>query len=1149
MLNPRVTIVWGLLFFSGPIFSQQLSNIRKKFVYISGDTTRIDTFSIVPNSLYIQSISSSDYKILYDQSKLIWIKKPAVEKVEVTYRVFPFSTHQVKNRLSFDSIFYRFGNSPTKISSDKYNVKPVDFGKVNSAGSLGRSLAFGNKQNAVLNSSLNLQLSGYLADSIYLMAAISDNNLPIQPDGSTQNLNEIDKVSIQFSKKYWKLQLGDFDLRQQQQYFLNFYKRLQGLYFENTQQINSGVTNQLSVSGAVAKGKFTRNIFQGVEGNQGPYRLKGANQELFFIVLAGTERVFIDGIMLQRGEDQDYVINYNTAEITFTPKQMITKDKRIQVEFEYADRNYLNSQLYFSNKVSINKKATIHFGYFNNTDARNSSINQTLSSGQKSLLSSVGDQLANAFYSTAMFDSSSTDKILYRKVDTLYGSSTPQTIYVYDQKQFSKGYTLSFYDKGPGNGNYILDSTLQLNGKVFKWIAPDPVSGKKFGRYEPDVLLVAPKSQEIYSLSSEWKFNPTTHFKSDLALSKYDVNTFSSKDKQNDLGAGVKLVLDNKQPISKSKQISLHSLINAEYASSNFKPVERLRSVEFMRDWGLDLLPSSAEEKIISASIGLEENESTYLTYSYSNYLRDRSFDAHRHRLDQTIQKNNWLLNNALSVTQFSDPYKTGSFFRPTLQISKTLTALKNQSFGINYSKEASVARDKKSDSIALNSFSFETFQVFTTSDPNKENKWGLKYFSRSDEMPLGKEMKRTDRSNNYALNYEWMSNEHHQVRIGGHFRNLEYYQQSTSSKKENSLLGRIEYFARYWKGAISGNSLYEVGSGQEPRKTFSFFEVPVGQGEYTWIDYNNDGIQQLNEFEVAKFRDQARFYKIYTPTTEYVKSNYLNFNYNLTIDPSVIALSNSFLSRVIKKFYLQSTFQVNEKKYASSGRIYNPFGRSILDSSLVSAERIIAQTISFNRYSQIGGIDFNYLENTSQAFLSYGPESRLFREMSMKGRLNIKRTLTMDFTTRSNLLQLVTPLFSNRNYNIRTLSYEPKLIYTQKTSWRLAGSYKKDQKNNLNKDHATIHSIILEGKYNLVSNTAVNIKYNRSNIQFDGNYNTSVGYMMLDGLRPGNNNVWAIDVTKRLTKFVELSFQYEGRKSVGINSIHLGRAQIRALL
>jgi len=67
--------------------------------------------------------------------------------------------------------------------------------------------------------------------------------------------------------------------------------------------------------------------------------------KLSFIVLAGTEKGVHRRKTARQGRTTDYVsITRSGADLT--PNVMITKDSRIEVEFEYSDKTYARSLFY-----------------------------------------------------------------------------------------------------------------------------------------------------------------------------------------------------------------------------------------------------------------------------------------------------------------------------------------------------------------------------------------------------------------------------------------------------------------------------------------------------------------------------------------------------------------------------------------------------------------------------------------------------------------------------------------------------------------------------------------------------------------------------------------------------------------------------------
>ncbi len=229
----------------------------------------LDTLSLIPGSFYIldekeQILDSSYYSLDEINALFRWKQKPTADSIKATYRVFSFLfsesyQHKDAGLISKGTAANPFLYTPSNRQAELFRVSGL-----NHSGSISRGITFGNNQDVFVNSSLNLQLSGKLSENVDILAAITDENIPIQPEGNTQQLQDFDKVFIQLSDERSKLIAGDFELRRPDSYFMNFYKKGQGGYFTTSfdvsgeDSLNKKRFLRSGVSFAVSKGKFCK---------------------------------------------------------------------------------------------------------------------------------------------------------------------------------------------------------------------------------------------------------------------------------------------------------------------------------------------------------------------------------------------------------------------------------------------------------------------------------------------------------------------------------------------------------------------------------------------------------------------------------------------------------------------------------------------------------------------------------------------------------------------------------------------------------------------------------------------------------------------------------------------------------------------------
>ena len=1156
MLRGFLLLVFSVCFGSG--LRAQNSGDKCLWIRTFGTPVVLDSLTVIPESITVHSPLGQkiDFELNLNENAVTLSKTDDVDSVKVCFQTLPFDLHSKRTRRTFsvydsaapfkDAALYQQSLGAPK-RDEIFKTK-----NITKTGSITRGISFGNRQDVFVNSNLNLQMEGKLSDDVNIRAVISDRNVPFQPEGNTQQLQDFDNVYIQLYNENWSLVAGDVVLQSQPSDFLKFYKNVQGARFQTQYKIGERFKANTSVAGSVAKGKFASISVTPIEGVLGPYRVRGPENERFIIVLAGSEKVFLDGKRLTRGFDHDYVIDYNLGEITFTNRVLITQFSRIRVDFEYSDQNYTRSIFQASHHQS-NDKVHFFLNFYSEKDNRNRPLSFDLTQTEKRALEEAGDQREEALTSRVDSVAYSPDVILYRKTVGTDASGNVYEIFQQSTNPDSAFFNVSFSDVGSGNGNYVLQQTT-TNGRVYEWVSP--VNGVPQGNYEPVYQLALPDQKRMLTLGGGVQLNKYGTMNAEVAFSKNDLNLFSEKEAEDDQGKAFKLRYEHKeQPIQWLNGYKLNANLSYEFNDDSFAFIDRVRAIEFDRDWSFNATDFEQQfsENILNAGVGLKKDLHNQLHYRLVRRKRGEAVDGFQHYLDGSKELGRFLLR-ADFFSMNNDQITLGSswtrFLADVSYRAKWLVP------GYQYSVDRNEVRHKADNRVVSTVMNFEEHAFYLRNADTLKTTYGVDFRLREDRLPVNGELVNNNRSQTWNAFFKTKIKEAQDLSMLFTYRNLEDLRQTEGRRDDKTIMGRLDWYGHFFKRAVRSELTYALANSRELRREFVFVQVPVGEGTHTWRDDDQDGVQDLNEFYLAINADEKIYAKIFVPTDTYEEAFNTNISYRLSVKAPGEWRRGQGLKRFLSRFSNNTSWSLDAKVTddATGARLL-PIAGNVNEDSVLSSRRLFRSTLFFNR-SQTGfTADFGYSTRENKQLLVNGFETIDSRELRAHGRWNIQRRFNIDLVYLNGERSSDSDFLTLRNYQVRSHTYQPSVSWQPGAFFRLKSTFSRKEKRNTTTEGlgemAIHHRFSMEGRFAKAGKTTLNATINYINIDLSSlderAENSPLGYELLEALQPGKNFTWVLNMQQKLGSGLQLTLRYDGRKSGEQRAVHVGRVQLSA--
>jgi len=1008
------------------------------------------------------------------------------------------------------------------------------------SGSIVRGFTVGSNRDLSLNSGLRLQMSGRILSDVEVTAALTDENTPIQPEGTTQTLQEFDKVFVELKGTNAVATLGDFNLDFTGTEFARLNRKLQGAKGYAQYRLG-GIDGATMVSGAVTRGKFTTKQFTGTEGVQGPYILTGANNERDIIIIAGTERVYIDGEQQTRGETNDYIIDYSTCELTFTTRRLITSASRIVVDFEYTDRQFSRSLFAAQSAAALFDNSTrLTVSYAREADDPDAPIDFVFSDSARAVLAAAGPDREKAVLNgVTRVDSNG----LYVRIDTLLSGGAPATFYRYAPGDPLALYTVTFSYVGPGRGEYS-----RQRAGVFVW------QGEGRGDYRPVRYLPLPQSHQLVDVNLDVAPAQDLKLAGEFGFSTFDANRLSSLGDGENNGRAY-----NFSAVYEPRDLRLGGLslggmklrYRERYVGNTFVPLDRANDIEFTRKWGVDSL-AGGDERIREAAVTFLPAEGISAGTSYGTIRRGDEQDSRR--VDGTLSVRTQhlpvLLYGFENVSSTDHAANLESrWFRHKGSIEYTFLGLTP---GARYEGEDRSIATLGSALAQPGSFKFNAYGVFLRLAELGPLSAQADFSWRSDDLYYSGAV--TRESDAFTQNYTARLREWETVSstLDVTLRRKQYaaaFRQQGRQDVQTVLVRNQTRVAPLNRG-VETDLFYEVSTEQSSRLERVYVRVTPGSGNYRYLgDLNGNGLADEQEFELTRF--DGEYVALTLPTDQLTPIIDLKTSARLRVTPQRFVQTGGLAGDVLRALTTETYVRIEEKSSEPDlKQIYLlHFSRFREDATTIAGSALFTQDVHLFEGKPSFSSRLRFSERRGLTNFSSGIEHAYVRERSIRLRWQLVSEI-------ANQLDVV-----NRTDRVGGSSTSPRVRDILSNGVTFDVSYRPQQSLELgfkvDVSRATDSHPLPELRADLNAQSLRLVYAFQGAGQARGEFAreevllargaASFPYELTGGRIAGKTWVWRSAFEYRITQFLQATVNYEGRSEGGNSPVHNARAEIRA--